>query len=193
MAVPLTEYLSSKGEYQGFDIVKNGIEWCQKKISSRYPNFHFRQVDIRNDLYRSAGSNAAGFRFPYDKEYFDFAFLTSVFTHMLPEEVENYLSEIFRVLKPGGRCLCTFFILESGEKTNNPAFLFPFDYGHYHTMSEDSRSANVAYSMEYLKEQLEVRRSFSIQQIHKGYWKSGRQKEELEFQDILIIRKEEVS
>lgn len=38
-------------------------------------------------------------------------FLASVFTHLLPDEVDNYLSEISRVLKPGGRCLCTYFLL----------------------------------------------------------------------------------
>lgn len=38
-------------------------------------------------------------------------FLTSVFTHMFPPDVEHYLDEISRVLKPGGRCLCTYFLL----------------------------------------------------------------------------------
>ena len=30
---------------------------------------------------------------------------------MVAEEVEHYLSEIARVLKPGGRCLISFFLL----------------------------------------------------------------------------------
>ena len=41
----------------------------------------------------------------------DVAFLTSVFTHMLPEDVEHYLDELARVLKPGGRTLITWFLL----------------------------------------------------------------------------------
>jgi ubiquinone/menaquinone biosynthesis C-methylase UbiE len=32
---------------------------------------------------------------------------------MLPLDLENYLSEIARVLKPGGRCVITFFILNN--------------------------------------------------------------------------------
>lgn len=45
------------------------------------------------------------------KLLFDFVILTSVFTHMLPHEVDRYLSEIGRVLKPGGKAFITFFLL----------------------------------------------------------------------------------
>ncbi len=40
-----------------------------------------------------------------------FVLLTSVFTHMLPQDMDNYLSEVARVLKPDGRCLITYFLL----------------------------------------------------------------------------------
>jgi SAM-dependent methyltransferase len=55
------------------------------------------------------------FDFPYAEEAFDFVFLTSVFTHMLPPTVSNYLSEIRRVIRPEGRCLMTFFILNEAS------------------------------------------------------------------------------
>ena len=41
-AVQLTKYLNGKGNYEGFDIVPEGIEWCSEKISPKYPNFHFQ-------------------------------------------------------------------------------------------------------------------------------------------------------
>ncbi|MEM9985908.1 MAG: methyltransferase domain-containing protein [Bacteroidota bacterium] len=111
MAIPLSRYLSTKGRYEGFDIVAAGIHWCRKHLSSRYPHFTFTLVNLENDLYTSQGAAADSFVFPYPNDQFDLAILTSVFTHMLPREVENYLSEISRTLTPGGRCLATFFIV----------------------------------------------------------------------------------
>ncbi|HWO99696.1 MAG TPA: methyltransferase domain-containing protein [Methylococcus sp.] len=113
MAVPLTTYLEANGEYWGFDIVKKGIEWCEKNISTKYDNFHFQHVDIYNKSYNPSGIHQAEeFKFPFADGFFDFVFLTSVFTHMLPAGLENYLREISRVLRPEGRCAITFFILD---------------------------------------------------------------------------------
>ncbi len=112
MAVPLTKFLDKKTVYEGFDIVVDGIDWCKKEISSKFPNFHFQLADIYNKAYNPAGKNKASeYRFPYENEYFDFVFLTSVFTHMLPADMDHYISEIARVLKKDGRCFITFFLL----------------------------------------------------------------------------------
>src|SRR5262249_6440676 len=54
------------------------------------------------------------FVFPYADASFDFVFLTSVFTHMLPAEVAQYLREVRRVLRPAGRCPAAFFFLHAG-------------------------------------------------------------------------------
>jgi SAM-dependent methyltransferase len=112
MAVPLTEFLSAEGSYDGFDVVADAVEWCLANISPDHPNFRFRHVDVRNPAYNPAGRLEPGaFSFPYPDAGFDFVFLTSVFTHMLPDDILHYLSEIRRVLRPGGRCLMTFFLL----------------------------------------------------------------------------------
>jgi len=111
MARPLTTYLTT-GSYKGFDITPAGIHWCRGNITPRYPNFRFTLADVRNREYNPAGPvQASEYRFPYDDAQFDFAFLSSVFTHMLPSEVSHYLEELSRVLAPGGNCLATFFLL----------------------------------------------------------------------------------
>jgi SAM-dependent methyltransferase len=111
MAVPLTRYLTT-GSYEGIDIVSEGIEWCQANISRRFPHFRFRCADVFNRRYNPGGTvKASEYRFPFESASFDFVFLTSVFTHMLPEDVRHYLSEIRRVLRPDCRCLMTFFLL----------------------------------------------------------------------------------
>lgn len=50
MAIPLTEYLSEEGSYEGFDVVRRGVKWCQENITTRCPNFRFRLADVYNEL-----------------------------------------------------------------------------------------------------------------------------------------------
>jgi ubiquinone/menaquinone biosynthesis C-methylase UbiE len=117
MAIALTSFLSPGSEYWGLDITKSGIQWCQKEITGRYPNFHFEWCDVYNKVYNSTGKQRAkAYTFPFADGIFDFVFLTSVFTHMLPPDFEHYLSEVSRVVKPGGTCLATFFLLNDESK-----------------------------------------------------------------------------
>src|SRR5215469_3416700 len=95
MAVPLTKFLDERGSYEGFDIVPDGITWCQSQITPRFPRFRFTLADIYNGLYNPGGGYRAGdYVFPYPDASFDFVFLFSVFTHMLPADMENYLRQI---------------------------------------------------------------------------------------------------
>ena len=103
MAEPLTRYLGPAGSYDGFDVVRTAIDWCESNIASQHPNFHFRHVDVLNHVYNPKGRlDPEAFEFPYPDEAFDFVFLTSVFTHMRPPEMRHYLGQIRRVLRPGG-------------------------------------------------------------------------------------------
>jgi SAM-dependent methyltransferase len=113
MAKALTGFLGD-GTYDGFDVVAKAITTCEREIASGHPNFRFRHVDVRNRAYNRKGKlDPKSFAFPYRDETFDFVFLTSVFTHMLPPEVRHYLDEIQRVLRPTGRALMTLFLLNS--------------------------------------------------------------------------------
>lgn len=112
MAVPLTQYLSEKGSYTGVDIVKNGIDWCDRNISAKYPNFQFQHLDFHHPLYNpEGGSNAAQIRFPFPDGSFDFICLASVITHIEAAVLLNYAREISRLLAPGGRCFATAFLM----------------------------------------------------------------------------------
>lgn len=191
IAIPLTQYLNSKAKYEGFDVVKLGVEWCEKNITANYPHFHFTYIPLDNDLYRSKGLNAASFRFPYEDNHFDFVVLTSVFTHMLPDEVENYLKEIHRVLRPGGRCMATFFLWnEESERLSpsNPKFQFPYDYGHYRLMDDKVKAANVAYQSAYLEEYLS-KIGLQLENTFFGFWCGREKKTAMDFQDVLLLRK----
>jgi SAM-dependent methyltransferase len=110
MAYALKDWLT--GSYEGFDIVPAAVAWCQREITPHYPNFRFRIADIRSERYNPEGTyEAADYRFPFPDGSFDFAFLTSVFTHLQMPALRNYLDELARVLSPGGRCLATYFLI----------------------------------------------------------------------------------
>lgn len=192
MAIPLTKYLSGNGKYEGFDIVEKGIKWCRKNITKKFPNFNFTHIDLKNSLYNlSTVKNASGFKFPYENETFDFIFLTSVFTHMLPNDVENYLSEINRIIKNTGTCLATFFILnEESEKhlESDSDFKFSFNKGNFSLMNEKVPEANVAYNYEYLQGAID-KSGLRIKSKHWGYWSGKLKSDSLDFQDILILEK----
>lgn len=192
MAVPLTRYLGRGGSYEGFDVAVDEVRWCQKNISARYPQFHFHVSDVFNGAYNPAGrAKPSEYRFPYEDESFDFVLLTSVFTHMLPDDTENYLREVTRVLKSGGRCLTTFFLL-TGESLRlvhegKSRFAFVHDYGTYRVVDPELPEAAVAYREDFVLP-LFGRCGLHIRPgVYYGNW-CGRS-EHLDFQDILIAYK----
>lgn len=193
MAIPLTDYLSPEGEYWGFDIVIKGIEWCQSRISPKFSNFHFQHSDIYNRHYNPHGKvRAQDFKFSYDDEFFDFVFLTSVFTHMLPSDLENYLSEISRVLKTGSKCLITLFVLN--EESENLVHLgrSTLDFRHKIegclTANKKDPEAAIAYNEESVKRFFEKYGLKIIQPIHYGSW--CKRDNFLSYQDIIVATKE---
>ena len=191
MAVPLTEFLNKNGSYEGFDIVEEGVIWCQKKITKAFPNFRCQHVSLENDWYSNNGDNAANFKFPYPDGQFDFVFLTSVFTHMMPEEVAHYLTEIQRVLKNGGHCLATFFIINDDAKqkmNENKNFQFPHDFGNYFLMDKNVKAANIAFEESYL-EGIIIKAGLKKKHQINGFWCEGKKREGASFQDILIFKK----
>ena len=114
MAMPLSQYLNAEGSYVGFDIVPEAIAWCRKNISDRYAHFTFHHVDIYNQSYNPSGTlQASEYVFDLPNDHFDFVFATSLFTHLKPPDAAQYVAEMARVMRPGGRCFCTFFLLQA--------------------------------------------------------------------------------
>ena len=175
IALPLTKYLDVQGTYEGFDIVPEGIEWCNANITPRYPNFHFQLANVFNQLYNPGGRfQPKEYQFPYADATFDFVFLTSVFTHMLPDDMEHYLNEIARVLRAGGRCLITFFLwnaevaqlIENGKSH----FVFGFDCGSYRLKDAASPESAVCYDQPYVLNLFEKYKLSTDLAIYYGEW-----------------------
>ena len=171
-----------------------GIAWCRENITSRYPNFRFRVADIKNKEYNPGGRFAASeYRFPYADASFDFVLLTSVFTHLLPDEVENYLSEIRRVLAPGGRCLASFFLLNEESlgaiRSGTSTIDFRHDFGGYRAKSRETPEAAIAYPEDYVRSLYAELGLEIAEPVHYGSWPGRR--DFLSYQDLVIAVKRE--
>lgn len=189
MAVPLVPFLEPPGRYDGFDIDPDAIGWCTRNISSVRPHFRFRLVDVANRRYNPDGAlKGSDVRFPYEDSSFDFAFAISVFTHLLAPDLQNYVSEVRRVLAPSGTFVATFFILNEearGMTLEGKARLTfrPSDTG-YSMARSDVPEAAVAYDELYVRDQWRKNDLEIMEPIHYGAW-CGRM-DALTFQDVVI-------
>ncbi|TVR38525.1 MAG: class I SAM-dependent methyltransferase [Bacteroidia bacterium] len=191
IARPLTTYLNESGRYEGFDIVKDGIDWCRKHYRE-FPHFQFTWMPLLNDLYNlESDRDAANLRFPYDDNSFDLVVLTSVFTHMQAGEVKNYLMEIGRIMKKDAHCFATFFLItETSEKyleqSENP--FFPFRYDNYFLHNKQVKNANIAYRHDFAIEMMESA-GLIADQFYPGWWAGNPRDKCMDFQDVIIIKK----
>jgi SAM-dependent methyltransferase len=154
LAIPLTTYLQG-GSYEGLDIVPSGIEWCNAHLARRYPNFHFTLADIFNKDYNPGGKvQASTYTFPYPDDAFDLVLLISVFTHMLPADTRRYIAEISRVLRPGGRCWATFYVLNADSvalmESGRGSLRFKHDHGTYWTVNDKVPELSTGYEEGYI-------------------------------------------
>ncbi len=192
IAMPLTNYLNPSGHYYGIEIVADMVKWCQKNISSRHPNFKFIHADLYNKRYNpDATQLAKDYTFPFDNATFDFIYLTSVFTHLLPEDTEAYFQEISRLLKPNGRVFATFFVLNDRQqqlaKQGLNVINFNFECGTYSLKNETIPEFAVAYQENYLLQLLHDCGLVISPPIIYGSW-SGLA-EAISLQDFIIARR----
>lgn len=174
MAIPLTGYLD-QGSYDGVEIVPAGVEWGQQHFTPYYPTFRFHHADVYNKEYNPQGQTlAADYRFPFADNTFDFVFLTSVFTHLLPQDMENYFSEIRRVMKPGARCLITYFLLneESLREMKTPPTLLTFQHevDGFRVEDPDIPEKAIAFDESYVKSLYGKYGLEIVGPIHYGSW-----------------------
>ncbi len=133
LARAMVDFLS-EGEYYGLDTTRSSIDWCEFAYKA-YPNFHFEFADVfSNDYNETAKVKARDYRFPYEDQKFDYVWSTSLFTHMVIDDYENYLGEMSRVMRPGSKCWNTYLILDEialalidESKENNARYHLPIE------------------------------------------------------------------
>ena len=134
------------GNYTGMDVERVALEGARNNPLLRQKGFTFDFLDIRNDAYNPDGRYlATEYVLPYAGASFDVVFMNSVFTHMLTDEVRNYVRQIARVLRPGGRCYLTAYLLDGRAEGE-----FPFHAQQHSYANEAVPGIAVAYQSAFL-------------------------------------------
>jgi SAM-dependent methyltransferase len=189
MSLPLTGFLSKEGGYTGLEIVKSGVDWCEQAYVA-HENFTFIHADVFNSYYNPGGQyQSSDYPFPFPDDEFDVIFLASVFTHMHPVDVAHYLDEIARCLKPGGRCLASFFLLGHESRAaisrgeSSVAFSFPVDEHSLSATEVDPENA-IAIDENFIRLAYEKSGLKIEGEIQRGSWSTNLPA--LSLQDMVI-------
>ncbi len=194
-AIPLSTTLT-RGSYVGVDIIGRSIDWCTAYIGARHPNFKFVHYDVDDQLHNPDGTTSTeAIVLPIEDQSVDRIFLFSVFTHMYQKDIEHYLREFRRVLKPDGLVYATTFIyddaiLESARRTNKTIFNLRFE----HELHEGCRINSleyplgaVAFTREHWRKMLIAGGMKLAKPILNGQW-SGFYDKFDDGQDVLILQ-----
>lgn len=195
-AIQLTEHLSSQGTYVGIDIIRPSIEWCQANITPRFPNFSFHYLDIKSQIHNPGGTlQVRDVKLPVPSASVDRIILQSVFTHMFYDAIIHYLKEFRRILKPGGKVVTSFFVIDEesqklidasgGDPAFNLTFAFPYGEGCFINDKRYPEGA-VAFTVPRLQQMLAKSGMVLDQPIHPGFW-PGRQGV-TDGQDIAVLK-----
>jgi len=191
LALGILHATNHRGPYLGFDILRRQIEWCRATITPAFPNVRFVHVDVRNARYNPHGTlEATEAMFPVRSGATDLCALFSVFTHFYRADIDRYLSEIRRVLRPGGVAVTTWFLLDAARIPLAAAAdaMYPM----VHTLDATARYADatdplraIAYDEAAVREAVAAAR-LELVEVVRGTWagEPGRT-----VQDIVVLRR----
>jgi SAM-dependent methyltransferase len=187
LAVPLTEYLTAEGAYDGLDVVLPMVEWCRQNISTNFPRFRFHHASLKNTAYSESGGEAKTYTFPFYDRTFDVVVAASVFTHLLPSSAARYAEETARVLKDDGRGFLSFLLRTEDYDNDSAQIKCGHHYSNYSVAVDDNPEAVIALDERWV---LSILRSsgLSVDDISYGSWNNHRGGG---VQDVVIVSKAE--
>ena len=188
------ESLGWRGIIVGTDIHKPSIEWAQRTLGSREKTFKFLHSDIYNMAYWPEGKlNASEWLNGFEEKNFDIIIAKSLFTHVLPFELDIYLEHIAKRLVGNGRCLLTFFILNEAQQNYEKKGLCRIKFkksdgiDEYAVRRLDAPTAAVAYEEKYLQNKIKKYGLEICGCIYSGIWSGN--PDGLSYQDLVILQK----
>ena len=164
VAVPLRDFSDEEfhGYYHGFDIDPEMVRWCQEHFPA--DNFGFTLLDMHSTIYNPRGSVGSKPHLSVADNSVDLVYSTSLFTHLLEEDVRHYISESFRILRPGKVMVMSFFCLDDLEQMQllGGRWTFSHRIGSAYVENKAFPESAVAYRKEWI---LEVARSFGFSHL----------------------------
>ena len=133
LAIASLPFVSDGGGYTGLDVMPADIEFCRRHYRDE-PSLEFVHLDLANATY-APGQSTEQRPWPFDPTPgFDLVTALSVWTHLRPADAEFSLGEVARLLRPGGRALVTFFVLDDDYESSLPDRRA--GQGRYHSTSQ---------------------------------------------------------
>ena len=201
LAIASEPFLGQDGKYKGIDVMKKDVDFCQRHYPSS--EFEFIHFDTTNAFY-SPDKKDNKACWPVENDSIDLTTALSVWTHLNEEDALFYFREISRVLKPNGKAIITFFLLD--EAYRNSLENRSNQEGKFHMTSQDlwffdqpSYGSEMWFHPKWTKvpenaigvnedglERLIASSGMKLIEHYQGNWKevSGAY-----FQDILIFQK----
>jgi SAM-dependent methyltransferase len=177
LAIMLRERLVD-GSYRGFDVHEPSVRWARSHLGD--DRFAFQSFDYWNATYNPPGQRHLPW--PVDNDWADVTLLKSVFTHMLPEDVAFYLSELARTLRPGGRAITTAFTFDAVDDEVRERF--PHEGEGYRYLRSTSPESAIAFPREWLVDS--ARAAGLVPTMYLGYWRR-QQERPLAYQDVMAL------
>lgn len=197
--------LLGTGQYVGVDIAKDDIDRAKRIWSNPRPDaprISFLHLDHANRTY--APGQAAKFPpYPFADGSFDLATALSVWTHLNHDDAVFYLGEVSRCLRPDGKAIITFFVLDEGYqeflKTRPAENPYSKRDPKKHTFDlstdgfDDWRHPSWVKTPEEMigvtskgLAELEASSGLKVETIHRGNWRS---RPGLFYQDVVTFSK----
>jgi len=170
----LCGYLRSDARYEGFDVRDDVVGWCRDEITPLFPNFRFQVTPLFNTSYARDPSlpSASEFVFPYPDETFDFVLAHSVYTHLQPEVMTNYLRQTGRVLRHGGISYSTWVVInDDGTAFSHPGTdeMHRDASGDFAVRAHDDPDDLIAYSNSFVRQAHAKSGLTIVEPIHPGF------------------------
>jgi len=109
LAIAAEPFIGPGGKYTGIDVMQEDIDFCRRHFPAA--NREFIHFDVANPRYAPA-QNSTRSPWPVAEGSIDLLTALSVWTHLDEEDGLFYFKEIHRILKPGGKAIVTFFLLD---------------------------------------------------------------------------------
>ena len=181
LAIELRHELS-QGEYVGFDVHRQSIEWARRHLGS--DRVRFELADLRTPYSPRGGVLPEAYRFPVDDGWVTLAAAKSIFTHLRARVTEAYLGELARALAPGGRAILSFFLLD-GSDVGSRSLDFRYGDGPDRWLYQGRPEAAIAYDLGFVRDSLGAR-GLTLCEVLEGRW---RRPTGANYQDLLVVRK----
>jgi SAM-dependent methyltransferase len=141
MAIASQPFLGDKGHYTGIDVKRSDIEFCRQHYPNK--NFSFIHLDASNQVF-APDQSAGKVKWEVADASADVVTALSVWTHMNEDDAIFYFREIDRVLKPGGKAIVTFYLLD--DLYHSSVSTWADKMGRYNNSFQNSRIFNTPSS-----------------------------------------------